>query len=196
VGAVVTVSVIDLDVDERTSSIAGTDVVDPPADDELALAVPSHVAACSCVPSGAALILAIDPIGLVDRTRRHSDSSCASWNQPQGAGDEQNLTKPKQSSPCGLRAFSCAVIWRDGRPTAIGPDGSYGYGINDDDDVVGEFLDGSNAFRAFVYRDGVFSDLNALVPAGSPVLEEARAINDAGWIVANGNGRAFVLIPR
>jgi probable HAF family extracellular repeat protein len=113
-----------------------------------------------------------------------------------GNSDVPYTTKPRQSSPCGLRAFSCAVIWRDGRPTAVGPDGSYGYGINDDDDVVGEFLDDSNAFRAFVYSDGVFSDLNRLVPAGSPVLEEARAINDAGWIVANGNGRAFVLIPR
>jgi probable HAF family extracellular repeat protein len=105
-------------------------------------------------------------------------------------------TKPKQSSPCGLRAIACAVIWRAGRPTAVGPNLSYGYGINNDDDVVGEFYTGSNAYRAFVYRDGVFSDLNRLVPTGSPALEQARAINDAGWIVANGRGRAFVLIPR
>jgi probable HAF family extracellular repeat protein len=108
------------------------------------------------------------------------------------------VTKLKRgtSAPCGLRAFSCAVIWRDGRPTAVGPNGSFGNGINNEDDVVGQFLDGSNAYRAFLYRDGVFSDLNQLVPAGSPFLEEARAINDAGWILANTQGRAFVLIPR
>jgi uncharacterized membrane protein len=108
------------------------------------------------------------------------------------------VTKLKRgmSAPCGLRASSCAVIWRDGRPTAVGPNGSFGNGINDQDDVVGQFLDGSNAYRAFLSRDGVFDDLNQLVPAGTPFLEAAQAINDAGWILANTRGRAFVLIPR
>jgi probable HAF family extracellular repeat protein len=104
-------------------------------------------------------------------------------------------SKPKQSSPCGLRAISCAVVWRDGRPTAVGPDLSYGHAINNHDHVVGQFIAGPSGFRAFLHRDGVFSDLNRLVPAGSPMLEDAPAINDAGWIVANGGGRAFVLIP-
>jgi len=115
-----------------------------------------------------------------------------------GVADVPYITKTKRgtSAPCGLRANSCAVIWRDGRPTPVGPNGSFGYGINNNDHVVGQFLDGSNAFRAFLYRDGVFSDLNQLVPAGTPVLQEARAINDAGWILANSQGRAFVLIPR
>jgi probable HAF family extracellular repeat protein len=115
-----------------------------------------------------------------------------------GVADVPYVTKLKRgtSAPCGLRANSCAVIWRDGRPTAVGPNFSYGYGINNKDHVVGQFLDGSNAFRAFLYRDGVFSALNRLVPAGTPFLEEARAINDSGWILANSQGRAFVLIPR
>jgi probable HAF family extracellular repeat protein len=115
-----------------------------------------------------------------------------------GNADVPYVTKAKRGTvlPCGLRANSCAAIWRDGRPTAVGPNASYGYGINNKDHVVGQFLDGSNAFRAFLFRAGVFSDLNQLVPAGTPFLEEARAINDAGWILANGRGRAFVLIPR
>jgi probable HAF family extracellular repeat protein len=112
-----------------------------------------------------------------------------------GVADVPYVTKPRRTTACGLRATSCAAIWRDGRPTAVGPDLSYGYGINNDDDVVGQFIDGSNQFRAFLSRDGVFSDLNRLVPAGTPLLEEARAINDAGWIVANARGRTFVLIP-
>jgi probable HAF family extracellular repeat protein len=115
-----------------------------------------------------------------------------------GVADVPYTTKARRGTltPCGLRANSCAAIWRDGRPQAVGPDASYGYGINNKDDVVGQFLDSSHAFRAFLYRDGVFSDLNQLVPAGTAVLEEARAINDSGWILANGRGRAFVLVPR
>jgi probable HAF family extracellular repeat protein len=66
--------------------------------------------------------------------------------------------------------------------------------------VIGAFLTGSSTgsstYHAFLYRNGVFSDLNQLVPAGTPVLQEAKAINDAGWILANSDGRAFVLIPR
>lgn len=115
-----------------------------------------------------------------------------------GVADVPYVTKLKRgtSVPCGLRAFSCAVIWRDGRPAAVGPNFSFGNGINNNDHVVGQFLDGSNNYRAFLYRDGVFSDLNRLVPAGTPFLEAASAINDAGWILANTQGRAFVLIPR
>jgi probable HAF family extracellular repeat protein len=102
----------------------------------------------------------------------------------------------RRSTACGVRATSCAAIWRDGRPTAVGPDGSYGYGINNNDDVVGEFIAGTGERRAFLSRGGVFSDLNRLIPSGSPVLQEARAINDSGWILANSRGRTFVLIPR
>lgn len=113
-----------------------------------------------------------------------------------GVADVPYTTKPKRSTACGVRATSCAVIWRDGQPAAVGPNLSYGYGINNHDDVVGQFIAGPSALRAFVYRDGVFTDLNQLVPPGSPILEQATAINDAGWIVANSQDRAFVLIPR
>jgi probable HAF family extracellular repeat protein len=117
-----------------------------------------------------------------------------------GVSDVPYTTKRKHSTPCGLRAISCAVIWRDGQPTAVAPDISFGYGINNSDHVVGQFLTGastgSSTYHAFLYRNGVFNDLNQLVPAGTPVLQEAKAINDAGWILANSDGRAFVLIPR
>ena len=117
-----------------------------------------------------------------------------------GVADVPYTTKRKDTTPCGLRATSCAVIWRDGRPTAVGPDISFGNGINNSDDVVGQFLTGASTgtsrYHSFLYRNGVFSDLNQLVPPGTPLLEEAEAINDAGWILANSKGRAFVLIPR
>jgi probable HAF family extracellular repeat protein len=105
----------------------------------------------------------------------------------------------KRNTGCGVRANSgCAVVWRAGRPTAVGPNTSIGYGINNNADVVGTFLAGpSYTPHAFLSRNGVFSDLNQLVPTSTPILKEARAINDSGWIVANSEGgRAFVLIPR
>ena len=58
-----------------------------------------------------------------------------------GAADVPYTTK--RSTACGVRATSCAVILRDARPAAIGPNFSYGYGINNDDDVVGQFIGGS-----------------------------------------------------
>jgi hypothetical protein len=38
-------------------------------------------------------------------------------------------------------------------------------------------------------------DLNSLVPSGSPHIEDARAINNDGVIVAYGDGRALLLVP-
>ncbi len=54
--------------------------------------------------------------------------------------------------------------------------------------------------RAFVYRAGSMTDLNALIPAHAGwTLEEARAINDRGQIVGrglhHGQERAFLLTP-
>jgi probable HAF family extracellular repeat protein len=116
-----------------------------------------------------------------------------------GRADAAYSTKRKLNTGCGVQANSgCAVVWRAGRPTAVGPNASIGYGINNNEAVVGTFVAGpSYTSHAFLSRNGVFSDLDRLVPTGTPVLREARAINDSGWIVANGDGgRAFVLIPR
>ena len=96
---------------------------------------------------------------------------------------------------------SRAFLWRDGRLTAVGPPLSYGYAVNNHDHVVGQF-NAAGALRAFVSRGASFTNLNRLIPSGSGVvLTDARAINDTGWIVANGRNRqggqrAFVLIPR
>jgi len=79
---------------------------------------------------------------------------------------------------------------------------SSGYGINASGQVVGQ-SDG----RAFLYTDGKMVDLNALLahdPTGPlalyTYLTEARAINDLGWIVANGYDgsgalHAYLLTP-
>lgn len=99
----------------------------------------------------------------------------------------------------GPSGFSQAFLWRDGRLTAIGPEISFAYAVNDRDHAVGQALVGS-AYRAFLFRDGRSTNLNTVIPAGGGVLTDAQGINDAGWIVANGTNsagqkRAFVLIP-
>jgi probable HAF family extracellular repeat protein len=75
---------------------------------------------------------------------------------------------------------------------------SFAYGISRDGDVVGA-AESSGSLRAVLFRNGVLTDLNTLLPAGSGwVLNEARAISDSGHIagtgVINGQQRAFLLV--
>jgi probable HAF family extracellular repeat protein len=77
---------------------------------------------------------------------------------------------------------------------------SMALGLNARGDVVGILEPAAGQNHAFVYQAGVMKDLNDLIPQGSGwVLTEARAINDAGAIVANGvsptgQNRAVLLI--
>lgn len=72
-------------------------------------------------------------------------------------------------------------------------------GLNSRGEVVGySFLASGGPARAFVTgANGVgMVDLNTLVSLDNILLSEARAINDAGQIVANAtNGRAYLLTP-
>lgn len=95
----------------------------------------------------------------------------------------------------GSRGF----LWKKGRLIGIGPESNYPAAVNELDHVVGQFY-ADREFRAFRYRERTFKDLNSLIPGSGVFLTEARGINDAGWIVANGTTRqrqqrAFLLIP-
>jgi len=58
---------------------------------------------------------------------------------------------------------------------------SFGYGINEQVKVVGSSIDASDNFRAFLWQRGVMTDLNSLIPAGSPLfLLDAFDINSRG----------------
>ena len=63
--------------------------------------------------------------------------------------------------------------------------------LNDSGQVVG-----TADKNAFLYQDGIVTDLNTLVPAGTPHLAGATGINNAGQIVGYfAGGRPFLLTP-
>jgi probable HAF family extracellular repeat protein len=84
----------------------------------------------------------------------------------------------------------------DGQPVSLA------FGINNQGQVVGIFEDfaGDNT-TGFLWQDGVMTDLNTLIPPGSPLfIKEPVGINDRGEIVgfgldSNGIDRAFLLTP-
>jgi len=72
---------------------------------------------------------------------------------------------------------------------------SYAYGVNDAGQVVG-----TSDARAFLWQDGLMTDLNAEIPGGTGWrLEVAWDINEAGWITGvgqrDGFARGFLLSP-
>jgi probable HAF family extracellular repeat protein len=80
---------------------------------------------------------------------------------------------------------------------------SYALGIDNKGRVVGTSCDESGNCRAFLWQNGVMTDLNTLIPAGSPwFLVEADWINSRGKIVGlafnmtTGEGHAFLATPR
>ncbi len=96
-----------------------------------------------------------------------------------------------------------AVLWSaDGAAIDLGSLGSseaQAVDINNRGHAVG-FASPNRRYCAFVYRDGVMTNLNDLLPPGSGwYLEAAQAINDSGQIVGRGwrggQQRAFLLTP-
>ena len=100
------------------------------------------------------------------------------------------------------------VIWQDGIISDLGVLSGDLVGsataINNRGEVVGASVSapgpaGGN-LRAFVWRDGVMTDLNTLVPPGSLYLLTAFGVNDSGEIVgfgatSDGDMHAFLASP-
>ena len=69
----------------------------------------------------------------------------------------------------------------------LGGTGSTARDINNHGQVVGTSLDNNSSQRAFLWENGVLTDLNTLLPANSGwQLTDARLINDNGQIVGEG----------
>jgi probable HAF family extracellular repeat protein len=86
--------------------------------------------------------------------------------------------------------------------TLQGDVSSGGIGINDRGQVVGVSFDASFSMRAFLWQNGVMTDLNTLIPTDSPFyLLFAHGINSRGEIVgfgvtSAGDVHAFLATPR
>lgn len=103
---------------------------------------------------------------------------------------------------------AAGVLWSGDKMAALPPlpgdTNSAASSINSADVIVGQSLrvTAQNRLRrACLWDGGRATDLNALLPPGTGwTLEDARAINNKGWIVGNGtlNGKphAFLLTPR
>jgi probable HAF family extracellular repeat protein len=120
-----------------------------------------------------------------------------SWSVGSGINASGQVTGYAQNGSGNSRAF----LYSGGVMTDLGTLGgswSLGSGINASGQVTGFSETPAGRFRAFLYSGGVMWDLNDLVISGldpNVMLEKAEAINDKGWIVANGGRQSYLLVP-
>jgi probable HAF family extracellular repeat protein len=109
-----------------------------------------------------------------------------------------------QSGVPGLTTFH-AFLWTKETGmkdlgTLPGDIWSWANNINNKGQAVGTSFPATGG-RAFIWQDGVMTDLNIMIPPGSPLyLDEAFGINDKGQIagfghLVNGEQRAYLLDP-
>jgi len=86
-----------------------------------------------------------------------------------------------------------AFLWQNGVATNLGtlpaPLGiaSFGFSVNEKGQVVGTSIDEQGDPHAFIWQQGVMTELNDLTPAGSPLfLLFGFSINSRGEIVGSG----------
>lgn len=117
-----------------------------------------------------------------------------------------NLGQVVGASALKGNTINHAFLWTRGRGTqdlgTIQDDATSGaQGINDRGEIVGSSGASVMNSRAFVWKDGVMTDLNTLVPSDAPLyLLDADAINERGEIAgfgatSTGELHAFLAIP-
>jgi probable HAF family extracellular repeat protein len=81
--------------------------------------------------------------------------------------------------------------------TLPGQTTSIPFGINNNGEIVGTAFtqNSSDQYRAFLYRDGVMTDLNSLIDGSSGwVIRMGLAVNDRGQILATADGGKMLLL--
>jgi probable HAF family extracellular repeat protein len=134
----------------------------------------------------------------------------AAWHTPMDIdeqGDVVGFSNPAGGVDPGAFAAQ-AFLWTHGATTAtnlgtLGDDAlSQAFAINSQGQVVGVSFGGSSGARAFLWQDGVLTNLNDLVSIAPDVLQSAQDINDAGQITgrvreaATGRILTFVATPK
>jgi probable HAF family extracellular repeat protein len=106
-----------------------------------------------------------------------------------GDGNSCALAVNEQGTVAGRSASGELVEWADGKVVHLGVKGNV-TDINGAGVVVGSIHDAA-ATRAFMYRDGVVTDLGNLGTDAS-ASSSANAINERGQIAGNSNNHAFL----
>lgn len=120
-----------------------------------------------------------------------------SWHTPMdinAGGDVVGFSNPNEPGDETGDFISRAFLWPHGAARATdlktlpGDFFSEAFAINSRGQVVGVSFGGANGSHAFIYENGVMTDLNDLVGPGFPdILRSAQDVNDAGQIT----GRVF-----
>jgi probable HAF family extracellular repeat protein len=105
----------------------------------------------------------------------------------------------------GYKTSGQSYIYQNGSLTYLGsPDGfdaAMPYAINNSGQIVGALETGGTSFNAFIWSNGLLSNLNSdIEPSSGWTLQEATAINDNGQIVGyglnpSGDVHGFLLTP-
>ena len=134
----------------------------------------------------------------------------AGWNTPTGINNEDEVVgfADRSGDQHATKTNFHAFLWteEDGMQdlgTLPGDAKSQAYAVNDSGLIVGLSCidEACGNTRAFVWQDGTMTDLNSLVPKGSPYLVYANDVDDRGVITGlasdpkTGDLLAFRAIP-
>jgi probable HAF family extracellular repeat protein len=121
------------------------------------------------------------------------DLGGVAWNTPMAINQDGDVAGFANASAADGGNFNPrAFLWIEGQPiqnlgTLPGDVTSQALGINESRQVVGQSCDVDDNCRAFLWQNGVMTDLNDLVGVGyDDVLTTANDINDFGRITGQG----------
>ncbi|HET9578494.1 MAG TPA: hypothetical protein VFP44_11745 [Usitatibacter sp.] len=104
-------------------------------------------------------------------------------------GNSCALAVNDEGAVAGRAATGELVVWKDGNVTKLGVHGNVA-AMNDSGAIVGSYQD-TGVERAFLFREGVLTDLGALGNAAG-AASFATALNSHEDVVGSANGRAFL----
>jgi probable HAF family extracellular repeat protein len=107
-----------------------------------------------------------------------------SWSQAESVNNKGEVVGESETNG---DAAQDPFLYEHGKMIDLGSLGGnlgFGHAVNDSGVVVGTSWTASGAEHAFIYKNGVMTDLNSLIPANSGyTLVRGVAINDKGQIV-------------